>query len=182
MPDRRWICVAAISGAQGLKGAVRVMPFTEEPQALERFATLHVGEGGPTVALRLERPLKRGWVARLAGIDTREAAERLRGKKLFVPREALGDTPDEDSYYCVDLVGLAVKDPTGRVLGSIADVPDYGAGSLVEIALDKPVAGFGKTVLVPFTRDYVPVVDLAAGFAVIDLAAWLERQAEKTAK
>ncbi len=182
MPDRRWICVAAISGAQGLRGAVRVLPFTTEPQALERFAALHLGEGGPTVSLRLERPLKRGWVARLAGIDTREAAEGLKGRKLFVPREALGDTADEDSYFCVDLVGLDVHDPGGGPLGRIADVPDYGAGSLVEIALAEPVAGFGKTVLVPFTRDYVPEIDLAAGRAVVDLAAWLDRQAESKAR
>ena len=182
MAARRWICVAAISGAQGLKGAVRVLPFTEEPQALERFAALHLGEGGSVVTLRLERPLKRGWVARLAGIETREAAEGLKGRKLFVPRDALEEPADEDSYYCVDLVGLEARDPAGRSLGSIADVPDYGAGSLVEIALEEPVAGFGRTVLVPFTRDYVPEIDLAAGYAVVDLAAWLARQAENSEK
>ncbi|MFQ5347592.1 MAG: ribosome maturation factor RimM [Rhodothalassiaceae bacterium] len=178
MSADRWIRVAAITGAQGLKGAVRVMPFTEEPQALERFAALHIGEAGPTVTLRLERPLRRGWAARLSGVATREEAEAVKGRQLFVPRSALDPMLPEDSYYRVDLLGLVVRDPSGQTLGRIRDVPDYGAGSLLEISLDEPVTGLGRTVLIPFDREYVTKVEIDAGHVVVDLAAWLARQSD----
>ncbi|RMD87912.1 MAG: 16S rRNA processing protein RimM [Alphaproteobacteria bacterium] len=178
MSADRWIRVAAISGAQGLKGAVRVMPFTEEPETLERFSALYLGEDGPPVTLRLERPLRRGWAARLSGVETREAAEALKGLELFVPRSALDPGLPEDSYYCVDLVGLVVRDRSGQILGRIRDVPDYGAGSLLEISLDEPITGFGRTVLLPFDRDYVTEVEIDAGHVVVDLTAWLARQSD----
>ena len=95
-------------------------------------------------------------IAAVPGVTDRDAAEALRGQSLYVPRERLPAT-DEDEYYHEDLVGLAARDAEGRELGKVVAVLNYGAGDILEIA-----TGDGRSELVPFTRAAVPAVDLAA--------------------
>ena len=90
----------------------------------------------------------------MPGVTDRNAAEALRGQSLYVPRERLPAT-DEDEYYHEDLVGLAARDAEGRELGKVVAVLNYGAGDILEIA-----TGDGRSELVPFTRAAVPAVDL----------------------
>ena len=155
------ICVGAIAGAFGVRGEVRVKSFCVPPEAIAGYGPLTT-EDGRRFTLRLTRPVAGGLGARLSGVDTREAADALRGLRLHVDRAALPALPD-DEYYHADLIGLTVQDPGGAPLGTVRAVLNHGAGDLLEVA--RPG---GETVLLPFTRAVVPTVDLAAGRIVAD--------------
>jgi 16S rRNA processing protein RimM len=108
------------------------------------------------------RPARDHLVARLRGIDDRDAAERLTNINLFVPRERLPATEDDDTFYYADLVGLAAVGADGTDFGTVLAVHDFGAGTLLEI---QPKTG--APMLLPFTQAAVPTVDLAGGRVVI---------------
>lgn len=101
-------------------------------------------------------------IARLAGVEDRDAAAALRGTRLYVARAALPE-PRDDEFYYADLIGLSVELGDGRVLGRVKTVQDLGAGDLLEVALPD-----GRTVMAPFTKEGVPVVDLKAGRLVLE--------------
>ena len=113
-------------------------------------------KGKEKFILKPKRMAKGHVIAHADGIDNRDAAERLRGTELFITREAL-PPPGEEEFYHNDLIDVAVFAVNGHVLGSVIAVHDFGAGTILEVARK-----VGKTVLVPFTKDVVPVVDLAA--------------------
>ena len=157
----RLVVVAAVAGAFGTRGEVRLKSFTAEPEAVARYGPLEAPDGR-RFEVTLERPVKGGFAARLSGVSTRNEAEALRGARLSVPRERLPDLPDEEFYHA-DLVGLPVHDPGGAEIGRVRAVLDFGAGDILEIALPG-----GATAMLPFTREAVPTVDLAAGRLVAD--------------
>lgn len=156
----RPIILAAIGAPHGVKGEVRLKSFAADPMALTEYGPLSAPDGRTFVIERL-RPAKSVLIAKLRGIDDRDAAERLRGVTLSVDRSAL-PTPEEDEFYHADLIGLAAFDPAGAPLGKIAAVHDYGAGDILEITPPK-----GAALLVPFTRAAVPEVDIAAGRVIV---------------
>lgn len=156
------ICVGAIGGAFGVAGEVRLKSFCAEPTDIASYGPL-TSEDGRAFTITLTRPLKGALGARLPGVSTKEQADALKGTKLFVPRERLPDLPD-DEFYHSDLIGLEVVDTGGAVLGEVLAVHDHGAGDLLEIRLK----GGSDTIYLPFTRDVVPTVDLAAGRIVAD--------------
>ncbi len=155
------VCVGAIAGAFGVHGEARIKSFCAEPAEIARYSPLTT-EDGREFRLRITRPLKGAFAARLSGVETREAAESLRGTRLYAPRERLPALA-EDEYYHADLIGLEVVDTGGAVLGRVRAVHDFGAGDVVEVA--GPVE-----LMLPFTRAAVPTVDLAAGRLVADLS------------
>ena len=106
--------------------------------------------------------------AGIDGIDRREAADAMQGTRLFVARDALPDT-EEDEYYHADLIGLSARTASGETYGVVRGIYDYGAGDVIEIEreMDRPI-------LFPFTRENVPEIDLAAGALVIDPPAEIE--------
>ncbi|MGR3756318.1 MAG: ribosome maturation factor RimM [Tranquillimonas sp.] len=156
------ICVGAVAGAYGVGGEVRLKSFCADPAAIADYGPL-TAEDGRSFDLKLMRPIPAGFAARLSGVATREQAEALRGLRLFAPRDRLPALPD-DEFYHADLIGLAVLDTGGATLGTVRAVLNHGAGDLLEIHgpdLKAPV-------LLPFTRDAVPTVDIAAGRLVAD--------------
>lgn len=157
------VCVGAIAGAFGVRGEARVKSFCAEPEAIADYAPLTTEDGGRSFTLRITRPVKGGFAARLGGVATREAAEALKGLRLYAPRDRLPGLPD-DEFYHSDLIGLTAVDVGGAVLGDVRSVEDYGAGDFLEIRL----AATGKPLLVPFTQEAAPTVDLTAGRIVID--------------
>lgn len=157
------ICVGAIAGAFGVMGEVRVKSFCAEPAAIGDYGPLWSEDGKRQFTLRLTQPIKGGFVARIAGTGSKEAADALRGTRLFADRAALPDLPD-DEYYHSDLIGLEVRDTGGAVLGRVRAVLNHGAGDLLEVA----GPGLGEPVLLPFTLEAVPTVDLAARRIVAD--------------
>ena len=115
------------------------------------------------IAIRLTRPVKGGFAARLSGVMTKEAADTLRGTRLYAPRDRLPELPD-DEYYHTDLIGLAVMDTGGAELGRVKAVLNHGASDLLEIN----VKGRNQPVLLPFTQTNVPTVDLAGKRLIAD--------------
>ena len=154
----RLLQVGRVSGAFGVKGEIRITTFTEDPLALKTYRDLKREDGSAGLTLTTVRAVKGAVIVTATGIDTRDQADALKGLKLFVSRNDLPD-PDEDEFYLADLVGLAVRDPAGEVLGVIKSVQDFGAGDLLEV--QPPV---GATWWLPFTREAVPAVDIAGGF------------------
>lgn len=157
------ICVGAIAGAFGVKGEVRLKSFTSVPEDIAQYAPLETEDGAMEFDVVVERVIKNGLAVRLTGIATKEQADALRGVRLFVPRDRLPALPD-DEFYHADLIGLPVCDTGGTELGRVKAVHDHGAGDLLEIH----APGLKSTVLLPFTREVVPTVDLEAGRIVAD--------------
>lgn len=157
------ICVGAISGAYGVHGEVRIKSFCAQPEDIEAYSPLSTEDGTRSFALALIRPIKNGFVARIAEVATKEEADALKGTQLFARRDQLPHLPDDEFYY-TDLVGLEVFDTGGTSLGQVKSVQNHGASDLLEVR--RP--GATATVLLPFTKAVVPTVDLAAGRIVAD--------------
>ncbi|MEA2954197.1 MAG: rRNA processing protein RimM [Alphaproteobacteria bacterium] len=159
MADR--VCVARIGAPHGVRGEVRLWTFTEDPMAVRQYGPLQAEDGSRVFEIVAARAAKDHIVARLRGVDDRDAAERLTNIKLYVAREQLPET-DDDTFYYADLVGLAAVGKDGSDLGSVIAVHDFGAGTLLEIQPQH-----GASILLPFTTAAVPTVDLAGGKVVI---------------
>lgn len=156
------VCVGAISGAFGVRGEVRIKSFCAVPEDIAQYNPLSFEDGRETT-LRLTGQIKNGLSGRLSGIATKEAADALKGIRLFAPRTRLPRLPD-DEFYHTDLIGLAVHDTGGTLLGKVAAIHNHGAGDLLEIR----GPGLKGGVLLPFSKAVVPTVDLAAGRIVAD--------------
>jgi 16S rRNA processing protein RimM len=162
------ICVARIGAAHGVRGAVKLWTFTEDPLAVKAYGPLATKDGARQFEVTHAREAKGHLVATLKGIATREEAERLNGLELYVAREKLPAT-DEDEYYHADLIGLDAVTPANEPLGRVIAIHNFGAGDIIEIAPPN-----GATMLLPFTNAVVPSVDLASGRVVIELPQEIE--------
>lgn len=156
------ILMARIGAAHGIRGEVRVKPFGDDPLSFTDYGPLETADGKRRLTVSAARVQKNMVITRFEGIDDRNAAEALNGLDLYIPRNALPELDDDDDFYHADLLGLRALSPDGEELGKIVAVPDFGAGTLLEI---RP--GIGASFFVPFTRDAVPEVDLAAGRVTI---------------
>ncbi len=157
------VCVGAIAGAFGVRGEVRLKSFCATPEDIAAYSPLTTEDNARRFDVTLTGHASNALTAELSGIATKEEADALRGVRLFVPRERMPSLPD-DEYYHADLIGLAVHDTGGRLLGHVRTVLNHGAGDLLEIH----GPGLRDTVLLPFTLAAVPTVDLAAGRIVTD--------------
>ena len=162
------ICVARIGAAHGVRGAVKLWTFTEDPLAVTRYGQLMTKDGARQFEVTHVREAKGHLVAMLKGIATREEAERLNGVELYVAREKLPAT-SEDEYYHTDLIGLAAVNAAGEPLGRVIAIHNFGAGDIIEIAPPN-----GATMLLPFSNAVVPTVDLEGGRVVIELPDEIE--------
>lgn len=134
--------LAAVAGAHGIGGEVRLKLFTDDLSPYKSF-------NGGTLTLR---SLRNG-IARFAEVADRNAAERLRGTELTVPRSALPPL-QEGEYYHADLLGLACVSTAGGALGHVVGIDDFGAGDVIEI--ERPD---GKRFMVPMRPEAVPEWD-----------------------
>ncbi|UPJ62340.1 ribosome maturation factor RimM [Bradyrhizobium sp. 191] len=162
------VCVARIGAAHGVRGAVKLWTFTEDPFAVRRYGLLLSKDGKRQFEVATAREAKDHLVATFKGVTTRDEAERLNGIELYVPRDKLPAT-DADEYYHTDLVGLAAVTTDGEPLGRVVAIQNFGAGDIIEIAPPK-----GPTLLLPFSNAVVPDVDLAGGRVVIALPQEIE--------
>lgn len=152
------IILAAIAGAHGIKGEVRLKLFGDGLESLSRFSQFEAARDGvPAQMLTLLslRPDKIGGVGRFAEIADRTQAEAMRGLTLSVAREALPPLA-EGEYYHADLIGLAVVSTDGAAVGTVIAVENFGAGDIIEI-----VKADGKTFMAPFNPQAVPEVGAA---------------------
>jgi 16S rRNA processing protein RimM len=156
------VCLGVIVAAHGIQGQVKVKCFTAEPRSIASYGELTDEAGLRRFRLKVVGPTRGGVVAKVEGVVGRNAAEALKGTGLYVARAALPE-PAADEYYHADLIGLRAELTGGELLGRVVAVHDFGAGDLLEIARE-----VGGTIVLPFTRAVVPLVDVAAGRLIAD--------------
>lgn len=176
--DDGWVSVGAFASTHGVRGDVKLRSFTENPEAILEFEVLHRGKDGPVIQIHFSKVSKGMLVVSVEGINTREEAQALNGTELFVPRAVFDEIEGDDEFYIADLVGLRVKSPSGKEVGSVRAIENFGADDLVDILLKEPAKGLGLALMVPFTERYVPKVNVAGGTMILDLDAWLADQVE----
>jgi 16S rRNA processing protein RimM len=170
-PADKRICVARIGAAHGTTGEVRLWSFTADPRAVASYGALTTADGR-TIEIASLRTGKEFLIARIAGVTDRNGAERLCNLDLFIPRDRL-PPPAADEFYHTDLIGLTAQDRDGRALGTVVAVHNFGAGDLLEIAPAR-----GDTLLLPFTTEVAPEIDIAGGRIVLVPPVELEGDAE----
>lgn len=155
------IVLATIADVHGIKGLVKIFPYGEDISLLESIEPLYAEN--KAVKITLKNALGKFILAEIEGVSTREDAEKLKGHELSVDKAALPALDhDEDGYYHHDLIGLKALNQQGEEVGTVIAVDNYGAGDLLEIRKSA-----GEKFLLPFTDDYVPNVNLDAGFVTI---------------
>ena len=159
---RRRVRLGVIVGAHGLKGEVRILSHTARPEEVGGYGPLEDAAGRRKFTIEVRGRGKGTVIGRIAGVEDRAAAETLKGTELFVARAAL-KAPAADEFYHADLIGLEARLGSGDRLGRVACVHNFGAGDVLEV---EP-AGKGATIMVPFTKESVPVVDTDEGFVVL---------------
>jgi 16S rRNA processing protein RimM len=166
MVDRRqaskWVCVATVAAAHGVRGALRLRSFTERPEDVAAYGPVYDRHGRLLFELRVIGRARGGVLVHIAGISDRSAAEALRGAELYVPRAALPEL-DPDEFYRTDLEGLIVERADGSRLGTVRSLDNFGAGDVLEVEAED-----GRVLALPFDRQTVPLVDLDGGRLVIE--------------
>jgi 16S rRNA processing protein RimM len=162
------VCIARIGAPHGVRGAVKLWTFTQDPLAVKRYGPLATKDGARQFEVTHAREAKGHLVATLKGIATREDAKRLNGIELYIARGKLPAT-DADEFYHADLIGLAAVSTANEPIGRVIAIHNFGAGDIIEVAPPN-----GATMLLPFTNAVVPTVDLASGCVVIELPAEIE--------
>ena len=161
------LLLGVIVGAKGIKGEVKVKSFTQNPEDIAAYGPLKDASGAITYQLKVVGLSKGLPVVRIKGISDRNGAEALKGTELYVGRDKLPETTEDDEYYHADLIGLQAVFRDGTTFGTILRLHDFGAGDMLEIVPD------GKSekgaVLVPFTAEMVPEVNIAKGQVVVEL-------------
>jgi 16S rRNA processing protein RimM len=142
-----------------LQGEVRIRSFTAHPAAIAEYGPLEDETSARLFEIESLRVTPKALSARLKGVTSRDEAEALTGTKLYVPHSRL-PAREEDEWYHTDLIGISALDREGVAIGSVVAVHNFGAGDLLEI---RPASG-GNTVLMLFTRDTVPEVDVEGGW------------------
>ncbi|GAA0784869.1 ribosome maturation factor RimM [Roseibium denhamense] len=157
------VLMARIGAAHGIRGEVRVKAFGDDPLSFADYGILTTKDGSRSFEVDRARVQKTVVITKFKAINDRNQAEELNGLELFISRDQLPE-PDEDEFYYSDLNGLAVTETDGSEIGKVVAVQDFGAGDLLEI---RPMRG--KTFYVPFTREFVPKVDVQSGTLTVSL-------------
>ena len=144
----------------GIRGEVKIVPYTDVPELLCEFDRLFIGKERKEIGVERARVFKGSVIAKLEGIETPEAAEKLRNKLLYMSRDDL--ELDEDTYFIQDLIGMEVRDAdSGEVYGRLDDVLQTGANDVYVVKSEK------RDYLVPAIADVVVSTDVDAGVMTI---------------
>jgi 16S rRNA processing protein RimM len=168
------VIVAKIGAAHGVRGEVKLWPFTQDPMAVAEYGPLETMDGARRFEIETVRAAGNHLVARLKGVGDRDAAQALTNTELYVPRDRLPAIDDDGTYYHSDLVGLDAVSEDGAQIGTIHAVHDFGAGAVLEIT---PLYS-GDTLMLPFTDATVPKIDLDAKQVVVVPPAEIEAREE----
>jgi 16S rRNA processing protein RimM len=158
------VCLGVVVGSHGVRGQVRVKPFTEDPYGVAAYGPVETKDATRRFKIEATGVAKGVVICRLEGVSDRDKADAMRGTELYVARDVLPDVEEEDGYYHTDLIGLSAISVDGKPYGRVVAVENFGAGDLLEIARTDG----GQTVYVPFTDEIVPVVDIEAGCLTLD--------------
>lgn len=161
-PNSELVVIGAIMGAHGVRGDVRVKSFTADPLAVFDYAPFLAEDGTEILDPVGLRPAKDHFVVTPKVARQKEQWDAMKGTRLYVPRDRFPE-PEDDEYYIDDLIGLEVFAGGEEKIGRIKAVLNHGAGDLIEVL--RPAQN--KPVLVPFTLEDVPVVDLKRGRIIV---------------
>ena len=169
-PDTTAICLGVITAAHGVRGLVKIKPFTAEADGIYAYGPVRLDDGRQ-FTLRPHGSAKGLLISRLEGIVDRDQAEALKGALLYVEREKLPPA-GEDEIYQADLIGTQVTTETGEAIGKVIAVFDFGAGELLEISRPR-----GASVLVPFNPQQIISHEPASGLLSLRIdPVWLDNQ------
>ncbi len=173
--ENNLVVVGAILGAHGVRGDVRVKSFTAEPADLFSYGALMDEAGTVLIQPAAVKPAKSNFIVKPQDATRqKEDWDALKGTRLYIYRNEL-PPPEDDSFYIEDMVGLRVLDGDGSQIGTVKAVLNHGASDLIEIL----PADQSKPVLVPFTLQDVPTLDLQAGtLTVLTYAMWADTSDE----
>jgi 16S rRNA processing protein RimM len=163
MKQDKYICIAAVVGAFGVKGEIKLKTFTDKPESIMSYGSLLSIDGEILLTPQSYKSLKGGLALMCKEIVTRDQAEALKSTKLYVKRNCLPKT-EEDEFYLIDLIGMEVKTVDGKRMGSVVGTEDFGAGVLLEIKPKDSVSFYQ-----PFTKDAVPKIDIHLKRIVINI-------------
>ena len=157
------VLLGIIGAAHGVKGEVRIRSYTADPVDIRAYGALTSADGRrfEILAARMAKDVV---VARLKGVANRDAAEALNGIELFVDRSLLPEPEDEDEFLHADLIGLRAEAADGTLIGKVTALHNFGGGDTIEIHPQR-----GPSLLLPFTKLVVPVIDIAGGRIVVAL-------------
>lgn len=161
--SRPLICIGKVKSAHGIKGEVKIDSYTDIPDTIADYTELYNATGDKVYQMHYRSFAGHYIIASIDDVHTRNDAEALKGTKLYIYRDSLPET-EEDEFYYEDLFGLTAELPDGTFLGTIKTVHNFGAGDILEITLDNQT---GKTELYPFTKKIVPEVNIKAGKIVV---------------
>jgi 16S rRNA processing protein RimM len=135
--DTNLLCIAAVFGAAGVRGAVRLKVFTTDIKSISDFGPVTLFARGSKDARKIKvkflHNVKGGVAVKLEGVDDRDQAEALKGAKLYIERDILPKIEEKEDFYFEDLVGLIVKDQLGQIFGEVDGVFNFGAGDIIEV-------------------------------------------------
>ena len=154
--------MGAVAGAHGVRGEVKIKSFTADPTKIASYGPVEDESGTRRFKVKVRGHVRGLVIARLEGIEDRNAAEALRGLRLYVERDRL-PRPKRGEWYLIDLVGLKAELADGTAVGTVKAVQNFGAGDIVEVE----TAG-GDSLFLPFTKRAVPDVDVPGGRLVVD--------------
>lgn len=157
------LLMGKIGAPHGIKGQVRIAAFTQYPEDIAAYGPLETNRPGLVITIDDLRVQKTVVVARIKGVSTREAAEKLNGVELYLERDLLPEHDEDDDFYHADLIGLEARLEDGTVIGEVSALPNFGAGDLIELRDPRS----GDTFLYPFTKAVVPHIRIKDGFITI---------------
>ena len=166
------VCLGAIVGVHGIRGEVKVKSFSSDEKNLTRYGLLSNDKGDKRFELKIVGHSKELLRCKIKGVDDRTTAETLIGTGLYIDRALLPELKDEEFYHS-DLIGLEVKNSSSEVLGQVNALYNFGAGDILEIKMNN-----GSLEMVPFTKSFVPVINIKDGYIIVEMMHFVEDEAE----
>ncbi|MFT6077577.1 MAG: 16S rRNA processing protein RimM [Myxococcota bacterium] len=171
------ISIAKITSAHGIKGLVKIMSFASNPFDIEEYSKNIFTVQGDAIKIKIIRHIPSAnndlFIGEVEGSEDRNSAEALRNTELFVKKEDLIKSDDDEFFYC-DLIGLEVFDLKKKKIGKVEAVNDFGAGGLVEIKFSDEKYSKNKISDFAFTNETFPEVNISDGYLVFDLPDIIE--------
>ena len=161
--DEYLVKIGLLTGAYGVLGHLRLKSFCKQPESIFSYQPFYLKKVGKELNLQLISKLSDGFRVKSKDIKNKKEADNLKGQFIYCLRNKFPNLP-EDEFYFSDLIGLEVRNLSGIMIGRIDRVEDYGGGAILEV-----FSNGNKSIMVPFTKEIVPTVDLQSKFVVMNL-------------
>ncbi len=176
------ILIAKVNSIFGIKGEVKLIVYSDEPHNIEKYRLYNSKEEEIKITISNKNKTIVGnssgnpiVIAKIAGVEDRTTAEKLRGQEFFANRDDFAKTKENEFYYS-DLIGLQVIDENNNKIAIVNNVMDFGAGGIIEISFTKPQQGFEKIENFSFKNEIFPEVNLKAGFIKMIIPQIIEKK------